>query len=131
MTVRLTLRRSYAGACAAFVRLDARGLAGALSDHVGKRSRFSWVAFSCGKPMSSFREKALGFHQQIIDPDAEATDADARRMPDRIGHGSGRAGDADLADALDAEHVHMRIDLVDGERLHVRDVGIHRHMVFA
>src|SRR5690242_12279778 len=41
--------------------------------------------------------------QQFLDPDRELADPYAGRMPDGIGDGAGAAGDADLADALDAE----------------------------
>ena len=50
---------------------------------------------------------------EIVDADREAAHADAGRVPDRIGDRADRAGDADLADALDAERIDVRIVLVD------------------
>ena len=52
---------------------------------------------------------------EIADPDREAPDTQAGRVPDGIGDRTGAAGDADLADALDAERVHVRIALPDQE----------------
>jgi hypothetical protein len=46
---------------------------------------------------------------QILDPDRKTAHPDSGGVPDRIGNGAGRAGDADFADALDAERVHMGI----------------------
>ena len=52
-------------------------------------------------------------NNEIVDPDRKTTHPDAGRMPDRVGDGTGRAGDADFADALDAERVDVGIVLVD------------------
>ena len=41
------------------------------------------------------------------------------------------SGDADLAHALDAERIDVRILLVDQDRLERGHVGVHRHVVFA
>ena len=44
----------------------------------------------------------------------------AGRVPDRVGDRADGAGDADLADALDAERVDVGIVLVDQQRLERR-----------
>ena len=66
---------------------------------------------------------------ELVDQDRKAPHAVSRCVSDGVRHRAGRSRDADFADALDAEHVHMRIVLVDHERLHMRHVGIHGHMI--
>ena len=62
---------------------------------------------------------------EILDRNRKAARTNAGRMPDRVRNGAGLAGDADLADTLDAERIHMRVVLLDHQRLHRRHVGIH------
>jgi hypothetical protein len=62
--------------------------------------------------------------QQIFDPDWESTHPGPGRVPDRIGHRARRAGDSDLAHALNAERVYMRVVLFDQDGLERRYVGV-------
>src|SRR5271156_6358328 len=73
---------------------------------------------------------AAGLLNQIVEPDREATYANAGRMPDRVGNGTRRAGDSDLAHPLDAERVHVWIMLLDNQGLQHGGVGVHRDVVF-
>lgn len=57
---------------------------------------------------------SLQLRQQFVDPDWEAAEPHAGRVPDCIRHRAGAARDADLADALDAQRVDVRIVLLDG-----------------
>ena len=57
--------------------------------------------------------------------------ADAGRVPDRIGDRAGASRDPDLADALDAKGVDVQIMLLDENGLDRGNVGIHRHMIFS
>jgi hypothetical protein len=66
---------------------------------------------------------------EIIDPDRKPPDPHSGGVPDRIGHRPGAAGDADLADALDAQGVHVRIVFLDGQDVHRGDVGVNRHVI--
>src|SRR6516225_3486836 len=68
---------------------------------------------------------------QTVRPDRELAHSDAGRVPDSICDGARSAGDADLADALDAERIDMRVVLFDEDRLERGDVGVHRHMILA
>ena len=53
---------------------------------------------------------------QAIEGDRELANANPGRVPHRVGDGAGGAGDPDLADALDAERVDVRIVLLDENR---------------
>ena len=67
--------------------------------------------------------------KQAIEGDRKVPYTGSRRVPDRIGDGARRAGDADFADALDAERIHVRVVFLDQDRLERRHVGIDRDMV--
>jgi hypothetical protein len=67
--------------------------------------------------------------KQLIDGDRKIADAHGRRMKDRIGDGSSRAYNTNLADAFHSEGVEMRLPLVDEDDLNVMYIGIHRHMI--
>src|SRR3954447_3975463 len=62
--------------------------------------------------------------QQLVQGDGQGADTAARGVEDRVGHGGGEAGQADLPDALGADRVGAvpRADELD---LHVGDVGVH------
>src|SRR5437879_10152143 len=70
-----------------------------------------------------------GRHHEIVEPDGKATHADPGRVPYRVGDGTGRAGDADLAHALDAERVDMGIMLLDRHRLERWHIGVHGDVI--
>ena len=92
-----------------FGALDAAATAGVNSDSVGGY---------CADRTSGVTTAASSLsHHHILDADGEAADAYAGGVPDRVGDGADCAGDADLADALDAERVHERVVLVDQDRL--------------
>ena len=50
-------------------------------------------------------------------------------MPDSVGDSTRRAGDADIADALNAKRVYFVILLFDEDDLDIVYVGIHRHVI--
>ena len=68
---------------------------------------------------------------QTIEGDRKLANADTGRVPDRIGDRAGGSRDADLADALDAERVDVRVVLLDENGFERGNVGVHRHMIFA
>ena len=51
-------------------------------------------------------------------------------MPDSVRNRTGRAGNPDLAYALDAERVDIWIAFLDQERFECRHIGVHRNVVF-
>src|SRR6185503_3127347 len=51
--------------------------------------------------------------QQLVERDREVTDANARRLINRVGDSRRGADDTELADALRAERVRVRIVLVE------------------
>jgi hypothetical protein len=59
--------------------------------------------------MSDLQSSDCSRRHQILDPDRKTAQADSGGVPDRVGNGAGQAGDADFADALDAERVRMGI----------------------
>ena len=54
---------------------------------------------------------------QLIKRDRKAPDPHAGSVPNRVGDGAGGAGDADLADALDAERIDVEVVFLDQDRL--------------
>ena len=54
--------------------------------------------------------------EQAVERDRKFTHTDAGCMPDRVRNRARCAGDADLANALDAKRVDMRIALLDQDR---------------
>ena len=68
------------------------------------------------KDRASSGSDICGIHHQILDPDRKAAHPNSRRVPYRVGHRTGRAGNADFANALDAKRVHMGIVLLDHQR---------------
>src|ERR1700722_9974144 len=69
-------------------------------------------------------------HHEIFDPDRKPSQANARRVPDCIRDRAGRARDADLTNALYTKSVHVRIVLLDNDRVQAWYVGVHWDMVF-
>src|ERR1700685_3255894 len=72
-----------------------------------------------------------GGPDQTVEGDRELANANPGRVPNRVGDGTGGSRDPDLADALDAERVDVRVVLLDENRFERGDVGVYRHMVFA
>jgi hypothetical protein len=95
----------------------------ALKSNVGRGSRFSIEV-----PRAA---RAAGAEAARLERDREFAHANSGRMPDRIGDRARRAGDADLADALDAERIHVRVVFLDQDRFERRHVGVHRDVVLA
>ena len=79
------------------------------------------VVFWWLQPIASFSMKPASRDAPILI--GKTTHPDSRCMPDRVGNGAGRAGDADFADPLDAECIHVRVVLVDHDGFQGRHVG--------
>jgi hypothetical protein len=77
----------------------------------------------CPKPDSAHRIWPGSFRdwlrcdRNVLDVDRVAPDAHAGRMPNRVGDRTDCTGDADLADALHAKRVDVRIVFMDEDRL--------------
>src|SRR5690349_12929704 len=100
------------------------------------------VAIRCGSPRrrrrsaasmidlsliySSFARLRADTTQQLVHRDRQVAHARAGGVEHGVRDRRGRAGDADLAGALDAERVDVRIDLVDEQHVDLGHVGAHR-----
>src|SRR5271170_7175042 len=62
--------------------------------------------------------------QELGGGDGEVADAAAGRVVDGVADGCGGAGDADLADALGAHRVQVRVVFLDPRRVQVLHVGV-------
>src|SRR5712691_441814 len=62
--------------------------------------------------------------QQLIQSDWQVADADASRMIDSIRDCSGGANNADLANALHAYGVDVRVVLIDPGHVDLSDIGV-------
>src|SRR6266536_2137873 len=63
--------------------------------------------------------------EQFFDPDRQLADANAKRMVDGIGDGSGRAHVGELADALHAGWIDFAVLLRDEDDFDLVDIGVH------
>src|SRR6267378_6336676 len=66
---------------------------------------------------------------QLLEGDRKAADANPGRVPHSIGDRPGRARNADLTDAFDAERIHVRVGLINQDGLERRHVSVNRHVI--
>src|ERR1700722_15349826 len=84
-----------------------------------------------GDPPVTLWPPSGGELDQTVECDGELANANPRRVPDRVGNGTGRSSDPDLADTLDPERVDVRVILLDQNRFNRGYIRVHRHVVFA
>src|ERR1700686_3386270 len=72
----------------------------------------------------TYPSPAVVSRQQLIQGDRQVADADARCMIDGVSDGGGGADDADLANALHAYGVDVRVLLVDPGHVDLSHIGV-------
>src|SRR5439155_9739508 len=68
--------------------------------------------------------------QHLVERNRQIANANACGVVDRVGHRRGDAGRSDLADALDADRIDVRIVVADEAHVDIADIALLRNQIF-